>query len=371
MKMKHLLLILAAAALLVACDKVDARYDAPNGVNKEMTLFSEEFSLPLGSLAPITLRDALNRIGAIAGLIKTDKEGYLLLSGDAEIASWPALDIYSMIDEPDQPYVFEPDPESTGLPLVPMMLTMFGFHCPDQSYVFTANSPLDATVPLTATVGVGDYYETFQEVRVKEFELKQGSKRFAEISLPGVLESEPAMVSLSDVKLYLPANILETLDDPGNTSFSVSYKFKSRLGLADYLDFPFNYTLQNLQLPIGKYKFHEVTVNLEVESTLPVEATVESIHLVDSDEVADENIVFTENLVIAGGSLNQPVTTPLTLTVKAQEGTIPDIGNIALSLRFSASPDFVGEPISASQGIAIKSSGITLRGGITLFGNEN
>ena len=371
MRIKHLLLILVPVALLVACDKVDARYDAPDGVNREMTLFSEEFSLPLGSLAPITLRDALNRIDAIAGLIKTDTEGYLLLSGDKEIASWSVLDIYSMIEDPDQPYVFTPDPESVGLPLVPMMLTLFGFHCPDQSYVFSVKSPLAATVPMTATVGVGDYFETFQEVRVKEFELSLGTQRFGEITLPGVLESEPTSVSLEDFKLYLPENMIDTVVDFANTDFAVSYRFKSRLGLASYLDFPFDYTLQGLQLPIGRYKLHETTVNLEVESTLPVEATVESIHLVDRDENVDENVVFTGDIVIAGGSLNQPVVTPISLTVKALEGTIPDIGNIALSLRLSASSDFVGEPISAAQGIAIKSSGITLRGGITLFGNED
>ena len=370
MKGKHLLMLLAAVLLIASCDKVDPRYDAPDGINREMTLFGEEFTLPLGSLAPITLRDALDRVPLVSSLIQTDDEGYLLLSGSKEIATWSVDDISALIDDDTQPYGFTPEAASTGLPTVPMLLGLFGFHFPNQTYTFTATNPLDVEVPMSAKFSVGDYFDVIREERAKGIELLPGDNEVAEIVLPGVQESEPSLVSAEDILLYVPEELPDHLFSRYETDFALSFRFRSRIALASYLDFPFSYTLQSLQLPVGRFKLHEMSVSLEVESTLPVRATVESIELLDGEGNPDPNVTFGGGLVINGGTMETPVTTPLTLTVKAVEGTIPDIGSLRLQLRFGTDASFGLEAISASQGITVKSSSITIRGGITLFSHE-
>ena len=371
MKTRAFAVLFMILLFFASCDKEDQAYSGEK--DRTMTFFGEEFTVPLGSVAPITLQDALDRIGPLEGLIKRDDEGFLLLEGSKEIASWSVLDIDYLIEEDDQPYVFEPDAESVGLPTVPMLLQLFGLKCPDQKYAFYAVNPLEEEVPMSATVRVADYFETIREETVKNYVLQPNSRKngFAEIAVPSDAETSPGIISLDQVRLFLPADMVRSLHDTDQIKFKFSYDYTSHLALGEYLDIPFSHTLSQLQLTLAMFRLHEAVAKLEVVSTLPVEATVEHISLVGENGEEDPRVSFSENITIYGGSPENPVTTPLAISVRAEEGTIPDINGLTLQLRFRPAPGFGAEPIGSSQGISVKSSSITLLGGITLpFGTN-
>ena len=73
---------------------------------------------------------------------------------------------------------------------------------------------------------------------------------------------------------------------------------------------------------------------------------------------------------IAGGTMDAPAVTPVTLEIKAQEGYIPDITGVEIVLTIKASDGMGNVPLSSKMALSVKSASVTLRGGITLFGNE-
>ncbi len=365
-----LAILLAAVPAFSSCDKADPAYGGE--IDRTVTLFGEEITVPLGTVAPITLQDALNRVGPLAELIKTDDEGCLVLEGKNKIASWSYSDIAAQAAG-EEAFVFMAEEERAGLPFLLSMLTMFGIELPDQHYTLTVENPLGVSVPMSVTASVVDGYdEALQSVVLKDFEIPSRSRpeTFAEFDLPGTYDPAPSDVVLDKVWLWMPENLLDAWSDNLDSDFVFSYRFRSHLGLGERLDFPFTYPL-SLHLETARFALHEATVRLEVESTLPVEATVEHITLLGADGEEDPNVTFSENVTIAGGSPEHPVTTPLTLTVRAAEGTIPDIHGLRLNLRFAAAPGFGTAPVSAAQGLSVRSSSFTLRGGITLpIGNH-
>ncbi len=57
--MKKIPFVLFSLGLLVACKgKMD--YDISEGINREMTLFEDEITVPIGSIGPITIGSTLN-----------------------------------------------------------------------------------------------------------------------------------------------------------------------------------------------------------------------------------------------------------------------------------------------------------------------
>jgi hypothetical protein len=58
------------------------------------------------------------------------------------------------------------------------------------------------------------------------------------------------------------------------------------------------------------------------------------------------------------------------VNIKALEGTIPDITGVQVELGIKADPGFADTCLSIKQGVSVKSASATLRGGITLGGNE-
>ena len=66
---KPLCLLLSFLALLSVGACSHREYDAPEGVNREMTLFGGEISIPVGNLGPITVEDLLKGNASIASLV--------------------------------------------------------------------------------------------------------------------------------------------------------------------------------------------------------------------------------------------------------------------------------------------------------------
>ena len=85
----------------------------------------------------------------------------------------------------------------------------------------------------------------------------------------------------------------------------------------------------------------------------------------DPDEV-DTNIKVSQEVTVAGGSLENPATSAVSLTVEALEGTVPDIPELLLSLHLKAQPGMGDVALSANQSIILKSVSAKLYGGITI-----
>ena len=78
--MKVLRIIFFLLALLLwSCANQD--YDISEGIDSEVTLFSDEVSVPLGGIAPMTLKALLDKAGAteaVSMFVKEDEEVSLL-----------------------------------------------------------------------------------------------------------------------------------------------------------------------------------------------------------------------------------------------------------------------------------------------------
>ncbi|MBQ7639771.1 MAG: hypothetical protein IJS91_02120, partial [Bacteroidales bacterium] len=66
MKERFLLSLLLIFPMIVSCSR--SEYDISEGFNKDITLFEKEISVPLGSLAPITIGSTLNSVSTIDGI---------------------------------------------------------------------------------------------------------------------------------------------------------------------------------------------------------------------------------------------------------------------------------------------------------------
>ena len=121
-------------------------------------------------------------------------------------------------------------------------------------------------------------------------------------------------------------------------------------------------------LPIEAYDFKEVEVSLELQNTLPLQVEITNLQLLSGEKQdVDENLVATPaDLIIKGGSLDNPGETPITLNIKALEGTIPNITGVKMGLAIKSAPGFADTLLSLKQGVSIKSATATLRGGVTL-----
>jgi hypothetical protein len=87
-------------------------------------------------------------------------------------------------------------------------------------------------------------------------------------------------------------------------------------------------------------------------------------------EVNEDLLVSPGVLVINGGSTTDPGKTPVTLNIKALEGSIPDITGVQVELSIVSAPGYADTRLSVKQGVSVKSASATLRGGITLGANE-
>lgn len=78
-------------ALLCSCNG-NLDYDTSKGINTEMTLFQEEISVPIGSIGPLTIGSALDRLNTVPGigsmvsqLIQVGEDGYLRMDDKGSI----------------------------------------------------------------------------------------------------------------------------------------------------------------------------------------------------------------------------------------------------------------------------------------------
>lgn len=199
------------------------------------------------------------------------------------------------------------------------------------------------------------------------------------IDIPSDVTSPLTSISFSDMVLDLPADFVSKLNDKkGNLFFAFTYNYKCGISTGETLTLPLeDISTGKIDLAIGKFKLKKCQIQVEIENTIPLAVSAGNVRVLEpraskeEEAVVNENIVVDADIKLAGGSIEDPAITPVTISIEALEGTIPDIPELMLNLSLSAQPGMGGVPLSAKQGIYVKSSSAVLTGGITLGSNED
>lgn len=373
--------------LVTACD--NKLYDIEDGLNGEMTLFEEEISVPVGNAGPFTM-DLLmqdKKIGALLGdALTTEEDGTIFCRLEEPIFKMSAYEIIAKTKDMSKPFSYPVENKSYAPATLANLLQSFGFASVDQKLNIFVNNPLSATYTLGGSLRVAcQNSKTFTWVYDQSFPLaditvnRSGSDtRLLSLEIPDTVQCTPSTVELKDWCFNFPANMDKELYSNSRTEFIFTSQFFCHIAAGKNAEIPlamFGMSKQTFKfnLPLASYKLKEVEVSLVLENTLPLQVTLADIKLMIGKETLTENenlLVTPETIVIKGGSPETPGITPITLNIKALEGSIPDISGVYVDLAIKSEPDFAETLLSLKQGVSVRSASATLRGGITLGGNE-
>lgn len=373
--MNHRFLLLSTLAmLLLSVSCIRSEYD-PNGVNRELTLFGEEIFVPIGQVGPITVKDLLKGNASIASLVdqmlQEASDGTLCVNAEETFFSKNAYELSFQIPDRTQPYSWQLGTVSGYVSSSAAMMGYLGFKFPGQKLTLTLQNPLMASITLngTAQLSAGGYTA---EKKFEDYEVKSSysARTLAEFVLPEDAIDIIDRIALVGAVLDLPANIPDVARTGESAAFKLTYKYESKIGPGPAFAFSTELPLNNLNLKIGQYKLHSGTLSFELENSLPFDITIDKILVRDEKGTTNPDVVFSSGIKIAGGTLAKPGVTPVTLSIEATEGTIPDIKSLSIQFSIKCAEGADGTPLSTRMGLSVKSASATLRGGITLFGHE-
>ncbi|MBR5906156.1 MAG: hypothetical protein IKZ51_06855 [Bacteroidales bacterium] len=364
--------IILALLLLWSCTNMD--YDISRGIDKECTLFTDEVSLPIADIGPLSPKQLLGEVdlgSSLGGLFKEDGDGYLVVEKEETIYSNPVLLLFYMsMANPTQPLDVNID-SFTGYPGAPAEGPAgIGFTPALQEFSLYAVNPLTEKITVSGKVTLSPLSsEVFDNVSVaaesENFELFR--KEFAGQSIIDVC-------SMENMVLHLPASFLEKDPLGGLSSITLGYRYKAQLALGT--DFPNSIPIpvNDLDLPLGQYRVKEVLLSTEVSNEIPITLVLDSVDVMvkETDDEGNvktaicDDVSITPGLTIASGCSGAPVVSPLAITIKAKEGTIPDIAGLQLNLSVKAPTGEGDKRLNMNQAISFNKLRATVSGGITI-----
>ncbi|MBO4756724.1 MAG: hypothetical protein J5519_08200 [Bacteroidales bacterium] len=366
--------------LVLACGRKE--YDISEGFNKDITLFQEGISVPLGSIGPLTLGSVLDMLFQIEDLgpmlaeyLIEGEDGYMKMVDSDNIFKLNVYEMEKELEDPSVPSVYDAGYQSGFIGGLAGTVGFFGLQALNQQVSFTAINPLRDKVPVSCTAeytcsdltnmitGPIDVLESFTIPRSRDI-FTVGS-----FSIPEDVKLPLSYMSLEDVMLSLPSNPTERIyNNTGNVFFSLDYDFTCTLGVAESFKFPLvDISVGSVNLEIGKYNLSKCNLTVELENTIPMRIAISNVRALKEDgETVNTDIQITSDVVIAGGSFDRPATSQMTLAIESASGTIPDIHGFKVDLELSGEPGLENTAMSARQGFYVKSSSATLSGGITI-----
>jgi hypothetical protein len=373
--MRKSILILSILALLLVCGCTHKEYDAPEGVNREMTLFGEEISIPVGSVGPITVEDLISSNPTISSLInqlmKEDSQGNMYAECEEEFFKQNAFELSYKIPDISQPYHWELEDQYASISSPASLLKMFGFKFPKQYLAVTLRNPLRASIKLNglSRAEAGNYVK---EIKFEDFLIPSGysATTIAEFTIPDNIMDMIDAVQFKTITLDLPANVPGISREGDAAQFVLKYRHTSQMAVGSTFSFSSELPLNNLNLNIGKYKLRKGTLSFNLESSLPFDITIKSVKVMNEKSEVNPNIVVTPDITLPGGTLEKPSVTPVNVTIEATEGAIPDIKSIRIAFAIKSAEGAGTTPLNSNMGISFKSASATLRGGVTIFGHE-
>ena len=363
--------------LLCACTR--SEYDAPDGINKEMTLFGEEIYLPIGQVGPVTVKTLLNSNKTIESLVNTllkeDSDGTFYVESEDVLFSCNAYRQVLNIPDLTQPYHWAIGDQNGSVASTAGLLRLFRIGFINQHLTIQAQNPMTAPLNLNADIWIRCMNNMYAETYSKEFKLEDFSLKSSYSATPIVQLDVPTetldmitRIELNGLALDLPANADTQIRSSDDAKFSFLAQFKSNLAPTKEFYFAQVFPISNLNVSLGKYKLHKCQLSFDLENTLPLDVTIKSIKLKDKEGKEITDVVFSSDIKIAGGKPGAPAVTPVALQVEALTGTIPDINAIAVEVEITYSENAGIVPLSSAMGLSLKSAAVKVNGGITLFG---
>jgi len=380
--MKKYLSLLLFPLVLWACE--NKAYDTEK-LNKEVTLFEKEISIPVGNIGPFTLEDILNTeklssIKALLGeVLKTDSNGYL--KADTEDDFWviSAYEVALKAPDPAQPFDYNAGSNSTAPSGLGMLLVTFGFGCGDQKVTLSLTSPLKEAFLLNTTSSIicmnyRTYEPSYSASVPLDPEIPRSANTYVlkEFVLPDDVADIPSEIQLEDLVLHLPANLPDKIRSSRYSNFTFNMAYSGYITAGSNVSLPINDYIINFNIPLESFSFKDAQLTMNLVSTLPLDVTLSNLRVMKPGETGEqnENVEITESVVVKGGSPEKPTVTPVTFQLKAKEGVLTDFGGIKANITISSAPGFAKTRLSLKGGISVESATATLRGGLTIFDNE-
>ncbi|MBO4841980.1 MAG: hypothetical protein J5478_01215 [Bacteroidales bacterium] len=365
-------LLIFSLILVSSCKQME--YDISDGVDKEMTLFSDVVSIPIADIGPLSPKQFLGDVdlgSTLSGLFKVDDEGYFVVEKEETIYSNPVLLLHMGAADPTQPLDVGID-DFTGYPGVaaegPAWL---GFMPALQEFSLYVVNPLTEGMAVSGKLTLLSASEVFNKVPISaasdHFEL------FSEaFNGPSIID----VCSTENMVLHLPASFLEKDPLGGWSSIAMGYRYKAQLAFGKDLPMQIPIPVNDLDLPLGQFRVKDVLLSTDVVSEIPVTLVLESVDVMVKEDdgegnvktVVCDDVSVTPGLSIASGCSGAPVVSPLAIRIKAQEGTIPDIAGLQLNLSVKAPTGEGDKRLNMNQTIRFNKLRVTVSGGITVQG---
>lgn len=375
------LFVVALALGGVAC--TDKAYDLEK-LNREMTFFEKEISIPVGSVGPITMESlAGNLLAALQ--FKTTSDGYLTADFSDDFYQLSAYELALEAPDPEKPFVYDCGSVSFTNAGPASAVSFVGLGLAKQKIRYTVLNPLSRPVTLNAVSSVScmnmstfeTSYTSSTPLENVTLPVQYQTTVLQEIELPDNIMDHPGSCYLEDLKLEVPGDIANRIRSSTSPYFRFTGEYTGFVAIKDGLNLKQTaVAVEGLDVPLGRLGFKEVVLRFTLENTLPLDATLSNIKVLlpeaertSSGEV-NENIEISEPISAAGGTLDNPAVTPVTLRVKAKEGTLPDIPGVVFDVLLKTPSDCVGSLLSVRQGLTIQSATVNICGGIKLFGDE-
>ena len=350
-------------------------YDLSRGIDKEMTLFTDEVSIPIADIGPLSPKQLLGDIdlgSTLGGLFREDKDGYLVVEKEETIYSNPVLLLSMSATDPTQPLDVNID-DFTGSPgAAAENPSSLGIKPALQEFSLYAVNPLTTDIAVSGKV-------TLTALSSKGFDKVPVAAESKDSELFNMVLAGQSILEeclLENMVLHLPASFLEKDPLGGWSSIALGYRYKAQLALGE--DFPMTIPIpvDDLDLPLAQYRVKDVLLSTEVSNEIPITLVVESMDVMvkETDEegnvktVVCEDVSITPGLTIASGCSGAPVVSPLAVRIKAQEGTIPDIAGLQLNLSVKAPTGEGDKRLNMNQTIRFNNLRATVSGGITIQG---
>ncbi|MBO4475911.1 MAG: hypothetical protein J5737_04235 [Bacteroidales bacterium] len=379
MKLKLLVL---ALILVPACTH-DA-YDLSRGIDKEVTLFTDQVSLPLGDVGPLTPKSLLDKSGLgdmLKDFVNEDEDGYLVIEKEEPVYSNHVMLIAFFLPDQSVPVDFPADAWSGNLGTTASSVSSLGLSLARQEFTVKAKNPLTEEIAVSGKLTVSsqpDGDDPAETLICREFSrVKVDAGADGEILSEERSSGKPFFgCRVENIFLHLPASMLEKDPLGGLGAFVLSYHYKSYLALAS--DFPESlpFDISDLDIPLARYRVKEARICTEVSSEIPVTLVVDNVQVLvkqtddDGNEsiVPSEDISVTPGITIQSGCTGTPAVSPLEIEIKAQEGTIPDISGLRLSFSIKAPTGSGDHRLGMNQTISFNNLRATVSGGITIQG---
>ena len=366
--------LFCASSLLCALACSQEAYDTSRGIDREITLFTDRVSIPIADIGPLSPKQLLGDAdleSALGNIFKEDEDGYLVVEKEETVYSNPVLLLFMGAGNPTQPLDLSID-DFTGSPGAPAENpAALGFLPALQVFSIYAQNPLREGMAVSGKVKLPTQEKeaVFNKVPVPA---ESTNCELFRMALEG--QSILDACTLENMVIHLPASFLDKDPMSGWSSIALGYRYKAYLAFGE--DFPIQIPIpiDDLDLPLGQYRVKDVLLSTEVESEIPITLVLESVDVMvkETDEegnvqtVVCDDVSITPGLTIASGCSGAPVVTPLAISIKAQEGTIPDIAGLQLNLSVKVPTGEGDKRLNMNQSIRFNKLRATVSGGITI-----